>query len=83
MVTRLEIHKLALRELMRQWYDECSPTVGETLKNPKMKRLQKDIQYVCERIVDLENEYHDNMYHGVVYGKDAQLARVKRIKGVR
>lgn len=28
-------------------------------------------------------EYHDNMYHGVVYGKDAQLARVKRIKGVR
>lgn len=60
MVTRLEIHKLALRELMRQWYDECSPTVGETLKNPKMKRLQKDIQYVCERIVDLENEYYAN-----------------------
>ena len=60
MVTRLEIHKLALRELMRQWYDECSPTVGETLKNPRMARLQKDIQYVRERIVDLENEYYDN-----------------------
>ena len=26
-------------------------------------------------------EYHDNIYHGVVYGEDTQLARVKRIKG--
>ena len=59
MVTRLEIHKLALRELMRQFYDECSLTVEETLKNPQIKRLQKDIQYVCERIAALENEYND------------------------
>lgn len=26
-------------------------------------------------------EYHDNLYHGVVYGRDSQLARIKRIKG--
>ena len=62
MLTRLEICKLALRELMRQWYGECSPTVEESLKNPKLRRLQKDIQYVSERIVDLENEYEANNY---------------------
>lgn len=61
MVTRLEIHKLALRELMRVWYDGCSSAdIAENLKDPKMARLQKDIQYVCERIVELEREYYDN-----------------------
>ena len=59
MVTRLEIYQLALHELMRRWYDQCLPDMTETLKDPKMRRLQKDIQYVCERIVELEQEYEE------------------------
>lgn len=50
MVTRLEIYKLALRELVNQWH-----ATGSVSKNTE--RLKKDIQYVAERIVELEREY--------------------------
>lgn len=59
MVTRLKVYELALKELMRQWYDKCAPTVEESLANPHLRRLQKDIQYVSERIVELKREYEE------------------------
>lgn len=51
MVTRLEVYKLALRELVNQWQATGSASRDITA------RLQKDIQYVAERVVELEREY--------------------------
>lgn len=54
MITRLEICKLALKELVRQRYEESL-----LVDTPRLSRLQKDIQYVSGRIKELEREYEE------------------------
>lgn len=81
MVTRLEVYKLALKELMRQRYDDeqhCAmSTVGEeSLANLHSMWLQKDIQYVREHIVDLER---GKGYDGEIKGGGLNLLEVSKL----
>lgn len=77
MITRLEVYKLALKELMRQRDNDRERGVGEeSLANLHSMWLQKDIQYVRERIVDLEREMG---YDGEIKGGGLNLPEVSKL----